>query len=101
MFSISTIAAPGAFPETSSSFTALKMRNPPSVAVKGLAAGVAREGMAPLASTSPEKLANEVLSNATKWGFVNLAPKLAARPLLVITSDDGLAIPSSALVDAV
>src|SRR5580658_5431202 len=33
--------------------------------------------MAPLAGTSPEKLANEVLSNATKWSFVNLAPKLA------------------------
>ena len=70
-------------------------------AVKGLAAGLVREGMAPLAGTSPEKLANEVLSNATKWSFLNLAPKLATRPLLVITSDDGLAVPSNALVDAV
>jgi pimeloyl-ACP methyl ester carboxylesterase len=69
-------------------------------AVKGIAAGLAHEGMAPLAGTSPEKLANEVLSNATKWSFVNLAPKLASRPLFVITSDDGLADPSNALVDA-
>jgi pimeloyl-ACP methyl ester carboxylesterase len=70
-------------------------------AVKGLAAGLAREGMAPLAGTSPEKLANEVLSNAAKWSFSNLASKLATRPLLVITSDDGLAVSSNALVDAV
>jgi len=70
-------------------------------AVKGLAAGLAREGMAPLAGTTPENLANEVLANAANWTFVNLAPKLATRPLLVITSDDGLALPSNALVDAV
>ena len=70
-------------------------------AIKGIAAGLAHEGMAPLAGTSPEKLANEILSNATKWSFVTLAPKLATRPLLVITSDDGLAAPSDALVHSV
>ena len=32
---------------------------------------------------------------------MNLATKLATRRLLVITSDDGLAAPSNALVDAV
>jgi pimeloyl-ACP methyl ester carboxylesterase len=70
-------------------------------AVKGLAARLAGEGMAPLAGTGPEKLANEVLSNAGNWNFVNLAPKLATRPLLVITSDDGLASIGNALADAV
>ena len=70
-------------------------------AVKSLAANLAHEGMAPLAGTSPEKLANEILSNATKWSFVNLAPKHANRPLLAITSDDGLAVPSNALVEAI
>ena len=70
-------------------------------AIKGLAASLEHEGMAPLAGTSPEKLANEVLSNATHWSFVNLAPKLSTRRLLVITSDDGLAVPNNALVDAV
>ncbi len=71
------------------------------LAVEGLAAGLAHEGMAPLAGTTPEKLANEILDNASRWSFVSLAPKFAARPLLVITSDDGLAQAGNALVDAV
>jgi pimeloyl-ACP methyl ester carboxylesterase len=68
---------------------------------KGLAAGLAAEGMAPLAGTTPELLSSEVLANATKWNFVNLAPKFATRPLLVITSDDGLTAPNEAFVEAV
>ncbi len=67
---------------------------------KGLAASLAAEGMAPLAGTTPEFLASEVLSNSTKWNFVNLAPKFATRPLLVITSDDGLTAPNEAFVEA-
>jgi len=47
-----------------------------------------------------ELLANEVLANAAKWNFVNLAPKFATRPLLVITSDDGLTAPNDGFVDA-
>jgi uncharacterized protein len=68
---------------------------------KGLAAGLAAEGMAPLAGVSPEMLASEVLANAAKWNFVERAPKFASRPLLVITSDDGLTAPNDAFVDAV
>jgi pimeloyl-ACP methyl ester carboxylesterase len=67
---------------------------------KGLGAGLAAEGMAPLAGVTPELLAREVLANAVKWNFVNLAPKFATRPLLVITSDDGLTAPNDAFVDA-
>jgi pimeloyl-ACP methyl ester carboxylesterase len=67
---------------------------------KGLAAGLAAEGMAPLAGVSPQMLASEVLANADKWNFVVLAPKFATRPLLVITSDDGLTAPNDAFVDA-
>ncbi len=69
-------------------------------ALKGVAARLAAEGMAPLAGCTPESLANELITNATKWTFVNLAPKLATRPILVITSDDGLTPPNDALVDA-
>jgi pimeloyl-ACP methyl ester carboxylesterase len=69
-------------------------------AVKGLAAHLADEGMAPLAGCTPESLAHEVIDNATKWNFVNLAPKLATRPMLVITSDDGLAPSNNAFVEA-
>jgi uncharacterized protein len=70
------------------------------VAVKGLAAHLASEGMAPLAGTTPESLANELITNAAQWNFVNLAAKLATRPMLVTTSDDGLAPANDALVEA-
>jgi uncharacterized protein len=69
-------------------------------AVKGLAAHLASEGMAPLAGTSPESLANELIANTAKWNFVGLAPNLATRPILVLTSDDGLAPANDALVEA-
>jgi pimeloyl-ACP methyl ester carboxylesterase len=69
-------------------------------AIKGIAAGLASQGMAPLAGTSPESLANELVTNAANWNFVNLAPKLTTRPILVLTSDDGLAPPNDALVEA-
>ena len=68
--------------------------------VKGLAAGLAAEGMAPLAGITAEMLASEVFANAAQWNFVDRAPKFAARPLLVITSDDGLTPPNDAFVDA-
>jgi uncharacterized protein len=71
-----------------------------ALAIKSLAAGLAAEGMAPLTGTAPEGLATEVLANATKWNFVSVAPKLATRPLLVITSDDGLTAPNDAFVEA-
>src|ERR1700722_2349619 len=58
--------------------------------VANLATHLAAEGMAPLAGCSPESLANEVIANATVWNVPALAPKLANRPVLVITSNDGL-----------
>jgi uncharacterized protein len=69
-------------------------------AVANLAAHFAAEGMAPLAGCTPESLAKEVVANAAAWNVVALAPKLANRPMLVITSDDGLAPSNAAFVDA-
>jgi uncharacterized protein len=69
-------------------------------AVAGLAAHLAAEGMAPLAGCTPESLAKEVAANATSWNIPNLAPKLANRPMLIITSDDGLAPSNDAFVEA-
>jgi uncharacterized protein len=69
-------------------------------AVEGLAAHLAAEGMAPLAGCTPESLATEVVENAAAWNIPNLAPKLKNRPLLVITSDDGLAPSNDAFVAA-
>jgi hypothetical protein len=56
--------------------------------------------MAPLAGCTPESLAKEVLANASAWNVPALAPKLATRPILVITSDDGLAPSNDAFVEA-
>jgi pimeloyl-ACP methyl ester carboxylesterase len=71
------------------------------LAVKGVAAHLAAEGMAPLAGTTPESLANELFANAAKWNFLDLAPRLATRPLLVITSEDGLAPTNDAFTAAI
>jgi pimeloyl-ACP methyl ester carboxylesterase len=69
-------------------------------AVQRLAAGLAAEGMAPLAGCTPESLAREVVDNADRWDFLSLVPKLASRRMLVVTSDDGLAPVNDALVEA-
>jgi pimeloyl-ACP methyl ester carboxylesterase len=69
-------------------------------ATAGLAAHFAADGMAPLAGCTPESLAREVIANAAAWNIPSLAPKLAARPVLVITSDDGLAPSNDAFVAA-
>ena len=54
------------------------------------AARLKAEGMAPLAGTSAQSLAEEAVANTDRWRFAALAPKLANRPILAITSDDGL-----------
>jgi uncharacterized protein len=69
-------------------------------AVKSIAASLAAEGMAPLAGCTPESLAREILANHAQWDFATNATKLATRPILVITSDDGLAPANDAFVAA-
>ncbi|WP_158942150.1 alpha/beta fold hydrolase [Granulicella sp. S190] len=69
-------------------------------AVAALAAGFAQEGMAPLAGCTPDSLANEVFANAAAWNIPALAPKLATRTMLILTSDDGLAPSNEAFVKA-
>jgi uncharacterized protein len=69
--------------------------------VHRIAASLVAEGVAPLAGCTPEGLAHEIIANAPHWNIVANAPKLAARPVLVITSDDGLQPTNKAFVDAV
>jgi pimeloyl-ACP methyl ester carboxylesterase len=69
-------------------------------AVRRLADSLAAEGLAPLAGCTPQSLAEEVLANAAAWNPIAVAPKLATRPILVITSDDGLAPLNDAFVEA-
>ncbi|HEX4308443.1 MAG TPA: alpha/beta fold hydrolase [Acidobacteriaceae bacterium] len=66
--------------------------------VPQMAPQLAAEGMAPLAGTSPEALAKELVANVDEWNFVGQAARLATRPLLAITSDDGWRGPAEALV---
>lgn len=65
---------------------------PRATAIKALA-----DDMETLASTT-EAMADELIAHADAYDFVKAAPRLNAIPLLVLTSDDGLAAPADALV---
>lgn len=68
--------------------------------MKPLATSLAANGLAPLAGCTAESLAREILANRNKWDFVDYAGKLAPRPVLITTSDDGLAPSDGAFGDA-
>ena len=59
------------------------------------------DNMESLAGVTAESMADEVLGGAVKWGFADAVPGLAHVPLLVLSSDDGLAPGTDALVKAV
>lgn len=59
---------------------------------------LARENAEALAGTSPERMADEIDSNRAAFDFLTAAPGLARKPLLVLSSDDGLAPQTDALV---
>jgi uncharacterized protein len=65
-----------------------------------LAPRLAEEGMAPLAGCTPEGLAKEVWTNRAEFDFAAFAPGLGKRPVLLITSEDGLAPTAQALAGA-
>jgi acetyl esterase/lipase len=50
-------------------------------------------------NASPDSLADEVIRNAKDWNVEDWADALARRPLLIVTSDDGLAPANEALRD--
>jgi uncharacterized protein len=68
--------------------------------VSTLASHLAAEGMAPLSGTSPEALAREVWTNRVQWDFAAFAPGIGKRPVLLVTSDDGLKPTADALAEA-
>ncbi len=65
-----------------------------------LVAGMA-ENYETLAGTSPNAMADELIAHGASWSFSPLAGKLAATPLLVLTSDDGNGANDMALVAAI
>ena len=56
-----------------------------------LVKSLADNDILPLAGCTADSLADEMLSHRKQWNFVDYAPIFGARPLLLITSDDGLA----------
>jgi hypothetical protein len=58
-------------------------------------------GMRTLGDTTAEALADEALRHGAEWDLVQFAPSLARHPLLVISSDDGLAAGNEQLANAV
>jgi acetyl esterase/lipase len=59
------------------------------------------ENMESLAGVTAESMADELIAGAPKWHVADATPGLARLPLLVITSNDGLAPQGDALVKAV
>ena len=55
---------------------------------------------APLAGTSAAALEQDVKTNGSNWTFLALAPKIAPRPLLVLSANDGLRASNEALTAA-
>jgi pimeloyl-ACP methyl ester carboxylesterase len=68
-------------------------------AVAMLAPRLAAEGMAPLSGCTPEGLVREVWTHRSDWGFASFASGIGSRPVLLITSDDGLA-PTAAILSS-
>jgi pimeloyl-ACP methyl ester carboxylesterase len=60
---------------------------------------LAKEGMAPLHGTTPEALGQEAVTHRLEWGNEALAKMIGKRPVLVISSDDGLARQDKAFAD--
>ncbi len=54
-----------------------------------------------LAGTNPEMMANELAAGAKSFNALAAAPGVARLPMLILTSDDGLAPQSDALVAAI
>jgi pimeloyl-ACP methyl ester carboxylesterase len=80
-----------------------------SAANMGVMRGLDREGILKLAGensealagTSPAQMTDELIAQRPAFDFLNAAPGLATKPLLVLSSDDGLAPQTDALVAAV
>ena len=69
-------------------------------AMAAIAKGLAAEGIEPLAGCTTESLAADLVAHADEYSLVGQAAKLASRPMLVVTSDDGLGPVNDSLVAA-
>ncbi len=63
----------------------------PKSAVKALGARLEQEDILPLAGCTGESLARELIANSRQYDILGYAQLFGDRPLLLVTSDDGLA----------
>ena len=74
---------------------------PRDAAVKVIESNILNKaGMRTLGDATAEGLADEVIANAKAWDLTQYASGLAAHPLLIVTSDDGLAPADNAIAKA-
>jgi uncharacterized protein len=66
-------------------------QGPVSSAVPRLSAHFSGDGLEPLHGCSAQSLARETVAHRAQWNLNNYAAALAGRPVLIVTSDDGLA----------
>jgi pimeloyl-ACP methyl ester carboxylesterase len=71
-----------------------------SVAVAKFVEGQKKNNLAPLAGCTAESLGHEVFRKRKQLNFLGFAPALASRPVLIVTSNDGLASANQALYEA-
>lgn len=71
--------------------------NQQEAALPRLVQHLAAEGIAPLTGCTPESLVRDLYAHAAAWSLPDLAPRLATRPVMILTSDDGLAGPADEL----
>jgi pimeloyl-ACP methyl ester carboxylesterase len=69
-------------------------------AVAKFVAGQKKNNLAPLAGCTAKSLGHEVFRKRKQLNFLNFAPALATRPVLIVTSNDGLASANEALYEA-
>lgn len=60
--------------------------------------GIMRDNMESLAGVTAESMADELIAHGAEWRMSDAAPKLVHAPMLVVTSNDGLAPFNDALV---
>jgi len=68
--------------------------------IEGMSKAYAHEGMAPLAGCTPESLARETVAHAAEFRFLSKVDAVKGRPVLIVTSDDGLQAANEALATA-
>jgi pimeloyl-ACP methyl ester carboxylesterase len=73
----------------------------PKASLATLAKDLEAKDILPLAGCTGESLAQELIAHQKEWDFLGYAGLFGNRPLFVISSDDGLAPYSTALVAAV